>query len=136
MGTPNQRPRPIGDMTVLDIEVQRLVIQQRLDAEKAASERNRLGQFATPPASPSTSPGTHSAYGKPGPTPRRSSTRPSAVDRFTLPYARHSRHSSSPTLPVSRSTPAFAEAANRLLGSLRPADHAGRFHEASARPAL
>jgi hypothetical protein len=35
---------------VLHIEVQRQVIQGHLDAAKTAAERNRLGQFATPPA--------------------------------------------------------------------------------------
>ena len=49
MGTPHQRPGPIGDMTVLDIEAQRQTIQERLDAARTAAERNRLGQFATPP---------------------------------------------------------------------------------------
>jgi hypothetical protein len=36
-------------MTVLDLEAQRQAIQERLDAAKSAAERNRLGQFATPP---------------------------------------------------------------------------------------
>jgi hypothetical protein len=36
-------------MTVLDTEAQRQAIQERLDAVKSAGERNRLGQFATPP---------------------------------------------------------------------------------------
>ena len=49
MGTPDRRHRPIGDLTVLDIEAQRQIIQERLDAAKTAVERNRLGQFATPP---------------------------------------------------------------------------------------
>jgi len=35
--------------SVLDIEVQRLTIQARLDLAKTTVERNRLGQFATPP---------------------------------------------------------------------------------------
>ena len=47
--TPHQRPRPIGDLTVLDIEAQRQIVQERLDAANTAAERNRLGQFATPP---------------------------------------------------------------------------------------
>jgi adenine-specific DNA-methyltransferase len=34
---------------MLDIEAQRVRIQERLDAAKTAAERNRLGQFATPP---------------------------------------------------------------------------------------
>jgi hypothetical protein len=34
---------------VLDIEAQRLTIQARLDLAKTTVERNRLGQFATPP---------------------------------------------------------------------------------------
>jgi adenine-specific DNA-methyltransferase len=37
-------------MTVLNIEAQRQIVQERLDADKTAAERNRLGQFATPPA--------------------------------------------------------------------------------------
>ncbi len=49
MGTPDQRFRSIGDLTVLDLESQRQVIQERLDTAKTAAERNRLGQFATPP---------------------------------------------------------------------------------------
>ena len=49
MGTPDQRFRPIGDLTVLDLESQRQIIQERLDTAKTAAERNRLGQFATPP---------------------------------------------------------------------------------------
>jgi hypothetical protein len=32
-----------------DIEAQRQIVQERLDAAKTAAERNRLGQFATPP---------------------------------------------------------------------------------------
>ncbi len=36
-------------MTVLDLEAQRQTVQERLDAAKSAAERNRLGQFATPP---------------------------------------------------------------------------------------
>jgi len=36
-------------MSVLDIDAQRQSIQERLDAAKTAAERNRLGQFATPP---------------------------------------------------------------------------------------
>ncbi len=37
------------DATKLDsIETERLLLQQKLDAEKAQEERNRLGQFATP----------------------------------------------------------------------------------------
>ena len=36
-------------MTVLDAEARRQVLQARLDAERSAAERNRLGQFATPP---------------------------------------------------------------------------------------
>jgi hypothetical protein len=34
---------------VLDLEAQRRIIQDRLDKAKSAPERNRLGQFATPP---------------------------------------------------------------------------------------
>jgi hypothetical protein len=34
---------------VLNIEAQRQVVQGRLDAAKTSAERNRLGQFATPP---------------------------------------------------------------------------------------
>ena len=34
---------------MLDIEAQRQMIQDRLDKAKTAAERNRLGQFATPP---------------------------------------------------------------------------------------
>jgi adenine-specific DNA-methyltransferase len=34
---------------VLDVEAQRRTIQDRLDKAKSAAERNRLGQFATPP---------------------------------------------------------------------------------------
>src|SRR6185437_1994566 len=49
MGTPDQRPGPVGDMTVLDAETRRQAIQERLDAVRSAAERNRLGQFATPP---------------------------------------------------------------------------------------
>ena len=37
-------------MDVRDIEAQRLVEQERLDVVKKADERNRWGQFATPPA--------------------------------------------------------------------------------------
>jgi len=36
-------------MNVLGIEAQRQSIQERLDEAKTAAERNRLGQFATPP---------------------------------------------------------------------------------------
>jgi hypothetical protein len=37
-------------LTVLDgIEAQRQLVQEQLDAAKTAAERNRLGQFATPP---------------------------------------------------------------------------------------
>jgi hypothetical protein len=36
-------------MTVLDAETKRQAIQERLGAAKTAAERNRLGQFATPP---------------------------------------------------------------------------------------
>ena len=36
--------------TVLDIEITRLEEQVRLDTRKSAAERNRWGQFATPPA--------------------------------------------------------------------------------------
>jgi adenine-specific DNA-methyltransferase len=36
-------------MKLLNIEAQRQSIQERLDAAKTAVERNRLGQFATPP---------------------------------------------------------------------------------------
>jgi adenine-specific DNA-methyltransferase len=36
-------------MTVLDAEARRQAIQERLDAARSAAERNRLGQFATPP---------------------------------------------------------------------------------------
>jgi len=36
-------------MTVLDTEARRQAIQARLDADRSAAERNRLGQFATPP---------------------------------------------------------------------------------------
>jgi hypothetical protein len=35
---------------VPDTEAQRLLVQRRLDESRTASERNRLGQFATPPA--------------------------------------------------------------------------------------
>ena len=34
---------------VHDLEAQRLAIQERLDSARSAAERNRLGQFATPP---------------------------------------------------------------------------------------
>src|SRR2546421_7164775 len=34
--------------TLLATEIQRAEIQQRLDGERTATERNRLGQFATP----------------------------------------------------------------------------------------
>jgi hypothetical protein len=34
---------------MLDLEAQRMSIQELLDAAKSAAERNRLGQFATPP---------------------------------------------------------------------------------------
>ncbi len=34
---------------MLDLEAQRQIIQDRLDAANSAAERNRLGQFATPP---------------------------------------------------------------------------------------
>jgi len=34
---------------MLDLEAQRRIIQERLDVAKTAGERNRLGQFATPP---------------------------------------------------------------------------------------
>jgi adenine-specific DNA-methyltransferase len=34
---------------VLELESQRQILQERLDAAKTAAERNRLGQFATPP---------------------------------------------------------------------------------------
>ena len=34
---------------MLDIEAQRQLIQDRLDKARSAAERNRLGQFATPP---------------------------------------------------------------------------------------
>jgi hypothetical protein len=37
-------------MDVLDAEARRQAIQERLDADRSAAERNRLGQFATPPA--------------------------------------------------------------------------------------
>jgi adenine-specific DNA-methyltransferase len=36
-------------MNVLDLEPQRQAVQERLDAAKTAAQRNRLGQFATPP---------------------------------------------------------------------------------------
>jgi hypothetical protein len=36
-------------MTVFDAEERRQAIQERLDAARSAAERNRLGQFATPP---------------------------------------------------------------------------------------
>jgi hypothetical protein len=49
MGTPHRRPGSIGALTVLDdAEAQRQIVQKRLDAAKTATERNRLGQFATP----------------------------------------------------------------------------------------
>jgi hypothetical protein len=37
-------------MTVLDTEAQRQLAQRRLDEARTAAARNRLGQFATPPA--------------------------------------------------------------------------------------
>jgi hypothetical protein len=37
-------------LTVRDTEAQRQLAQRRLDEAKTAAERNRLGQFATPPA--------------------------------------------------------------------------------------
>jgi hypothetical protein len=36
-------------LTVPEIEAERLIVQEQLDAAKTAAERNRLGQFATPP---------------------------------------------------------------------------------------
>ncbi len=36
-------------MSVLDAEARRQALQERLDAARSAAERNRLGQFATPP---------------------------------------------------------------------------------------
>jgi hypothetical protein len=36
-------------MSVVDAEARRQAIQERLDAARSAAERNRLGQFATPP---------------------------------------------------------------------------------------
>jgi hypothetical protein len=35
--------------SIAELETERLLAQQRLDAQKTAAERNRLGQFATPP---------------------------------------------------------------------------------------
>ncbi|NEQ98067.1 MAG: N-6 DNA methylase [Cyanothece sp. SIO2G6] len=36
-------------MKIIDFENKRLLLQRQLDREKTSSERNRLGQFATPP---------------------------------------------------------------------------------------
>ncbi len=49
MGTSDQRRGPSWDLTVLELESQRQIIQERLDTANTAAERNRLGQFATPP---------------------------------------------------------------------------------------
>src|SRR5262249_14529481 len=50
LGTPNHRSRPVGTLEVTAIEAHRLAEQERLDRLKTTAERNRLGQFATPPA--------------------------------------------------------------------------------------
>jgi hypothetical protein len=39
----------LSKMSVLDAEARRQTIQRRLDATRSAFERNRLGEFATPP---------------------------------------------------------------------------------------
>jgi adenine-specific DNA-methyltransferase len=40
----------VSTNTIVELETQRLALQISLDAAKSQSERNRLGQFATPPA--------------------------------------------------------------------------------------
>src|SRR5438309_1552489 len=50
MGTPHRRSRPVGTLEVTMTEAHRLAEQERLDRLKTPKERNRLGQFATPPA--------------------------------------------------------------------------------------
>jgi len=50
METSNFGPGPIGDLAATSLEASRQIEQVGLDALKTAKERNRLGQFATPPA--------------------------------------------------------------------------------------
>lgn len=54
MGTPHRRPRTVRNLTVAKstetIEKKRLAIQAEVDRKKTQTERNRLGQFATPTA--------------------------------------------------------------------------------------
>jgi adenine-specific DNA-methyltransferase len=50
MGTSDIGPGTPGALTVIEIESRRRFEQERLDRLKTLEERNRLGQFATPPA--------------------------------------------------------------------------------------
>ena len=50
MGISEIGPGATQTPTVGEIEARRLVEQGRLDSLKTLEERNRLGQFATPPA--------------------------------------------------------------------------------------
>lgn len=55
MGASNRRPARARDLAIPErelstVEARRLEVQTALDAAKTAAERNRLGQFATPPS--------------------------------------------------------------------------------------
>ncbi len=50
MISPNWESEPASPQDLSSVEACRLVVQRKIDGLKTPSERNRLGQFATPPA--------------------------------------------------------------------------------------
>ena len=133
MGTPDQRPGPAGDMTVLDAEAKRQAIQERLDAARSAAERNRLGQFATPP---------QLALDIARYALRRWQDRAEAASFLDPAIGSGSFYSAlRQTFPAQAIAdacgveidPRFADAARELMGRLGPARDPGRFHDARCR---